>query len=228
MKTLLMTIIFSLSATSCLPQKGVITIKLEGKNTGIRDVLDIDGYYQSIDSAFPKRNGYTSKRMNDKSLNCTGMMFFEDGSCCSFRFKEGATENTKRENLSQAIYSWEQKGQARWGSWGVYKIDKDTIVVQTVTKAGWFSQPWSFSEYKYEIIDSHTLKYIYYKWLPADKHDTDNPYDRSRSYPIFSEFIPADSLPSSDCWLKEEKWIWRNESDWKNYMEKIKEKKKKK
>ena len=41
-------------------------------------------------------------------------------------------------------------------------------------------------------------------------------------------FTPADSLPSSDCWLKEEKWIWRNEQDWKDYMERIKEKKKKK
>jgi hypothetical protein len=39
-------------------------------------------------------------------------------------------------------------------------------------------------------------------------------------------FMPADSLPSSDCWLKEEKWIWRNEQDWKNYMEKIKQMKK--
>jgi hypothetical protein len=46
----------------------------------------------------------------------------------------------------------------------------------------------------------------------------------SNSVPLY--FSPADSLPSSDCWLKEEKWIWRHESDWKAYMEKIKQKKK--
>jgi len=212
MKTLLTIIIFLLSVTSCASQKREVTIKLEGKNTSIRDVINIDGYYQSIDNT---------------SSGHTGKIFFEDGTCCSFRFKEGVTEDMKKENLFQAIYSWEQKGQIRWGSWGVYKIDRDTIVVQSVVKAGWFSQPWSFSEFKYEIIDRQTLKWIYYKSLPADKYDTDNPYDRTRSKNIISEFISADSLPSSDCWLKEEKWIWRNEQDWKNYMEKIKQKKQK-
>ena len=210
MKTLLMTIIFSLSVISCASQKHGATIQLEGKNTSIRDVIDIDGYYQSIDD--------TSKRI--------GEIFFEEGTCCSFRFKEGVTENVKKENLSQAIDSWMQRGQIRWGSWGVYKIDKDTIVVQTVTKAGIFSMPWSVSEFKYEIIDRQTLKWIYYKSLPADKNDRNNPYDRSRSKNIISKFVPADSLPSSDCWLKEEKWIWQNEQDWKDYMEKVKEKKK--
>ena len=38
----------------------------------------------------------------------------------------------------------------------------------------------------------------------------------------------AFSLPSSDCWLEEEKRIWRNESDWKEYMQKVEQKKIKK
>ncbi|MCL1942101.1 MAG: hypothetical protein FWF54_00925, partial [Candidatus Azobacteroides sp.] len=53
------------------------------------------------------------------------------------------------------------------------------------------------------------------------------PYEISKKNYVY-EFIPADSLPSSDCWLKEEKWIWRNEFDWKDYMERIKQEKKKK
>lgn len=39
-------------------------------------------------------------------------------------------------------------------------------------------------------------------------------------------FTPADTLPSSDNWLKENKWIWRNESDWKNYMQHVEQIKK--
>jgi len=32
---------------------------------------------------------------------------------------------------------------------------------------------------------------------------------------------PLDVLPPSDNWLKENKWIWRNESDWKAYMQHV-------
>ena len=34
-------------------------------------------------------------------------------------------------------------------------------------------------------------------------------------YDFFYHFMSADSLPSSDNWLKEKKWTWRNEQDWK-------------
>jgi len=209
-----MIIIFSISVVSCLAQKqeaiSKSTIKLEGKNTDIRDLIDIDGYYQDIDD--------TSKR--------TGRIFFEDGTCVTlFWFKEGITEDMKRENLSQAIYSWKQKGQVRWGTyWGVYKIDKDTIVLQNATKAGLFNMSWSFDKIKYKVLDRQTLKLIYHKDLLAKAGG--DPYEIGKKT-FIDKFVPADSLPSSDCWLKEEKWIWRNELDWKDYMEKIKQKQKK-
>jgi len=213
MKTLLVIIIFSLYAIPCTSQKRETifqsTIKLEGKNTNIRDLIDIDGYYQDID---------------DKSKR-TGRMFFEDGTCVTlFWFKEGVTEDMKRENLSQAIYSWKQKGQVRWGTyWGVYTINKDTIVLQNVTKAGLFNMSWSFNEIMYKVLDRQTLKLIYYKDLLAK--DDGDPYEIGKKN-FTDKFVPTDSFPSSDCWLKEEKWIWRNEQDWKDYMEKIKTKKK--
>ena len=217
MKTQLTIIAFMLITSSCASQPREITsksnIKLEGRNTTIRNLIDIDGYYQRVDDT------------NSRSA----MMFFEDGMHFSIIFKEDITEEIKRKKLSQAIISWKQKGQVQWGSYcGVYKIDEDTIVVQTVEKAGWFSMPWSFDEVKYEIIDRQTLKLISLKYLyPTDKNNKKrNPYEISKKN-FIDKFVPADSLPSSDCWLKKEKWIWRNESDWKDYMEKIKQKKKK-
>jgi len=217
MKTKIIVISFLLSSISCASQPREITsksnIKLEVRNQNIRDYIEIDGYYQGTNAN--NRDG--------------GRIFFEDGTSGSFGFKDGVTEEMKRENLSQAIYSWEQKGQVRWGHyWGVFKIDKDTIVLQTFNRAGIFSMPWSLYEEKYEIIDKQTLKIIYQRPLyPTDKNELKkDPYEIGKRN-IIDKFIPADSLPSSDCWLKEEKWIWRNEQDWKDYMEKIKERKKK-
>lgn len=212
-----MIVFLTLTTISCVAQKQEVisksTIKLEVENTNIREVIEIDGYYQSVDD----------------TKNHIGMIFFEDGMCFSIMFKENETEEMKRKNLSQAIITWKQKGQIRCGFYcSIYKIDKDTIVVQTVDKAGIFNHRWSLDEIKYEIIDRQTLKLIYYKPLLKMYEDYEwnkFPYEISKKNYVY-EFVTADFLPPSDCWLKEEKWIWRNESDWKTYMERIKQKKK--
>jgi hypothetical protein len=193
------------------------TIKLERKNTNIRDFIEIDGYYQSIDS----------------SEHNSGMMFFEDGTFVALLwFKQGVTESMKRENLSQTVRSWKQKGKVRWGiRWGAFKIEKDTLVGQyfqigTFFGGGW----WECDEIKYEIIDRHTFKIVYSKSLfkdDDDRYTNKHPYEVSQKNFIY-KFVSADSLPPSDCWLKEEKWIWRHEADWKDYMQRVKQIKEKK
>ncbi len=212
MKIGLMIIVFFLSTISCASQKKEMisrsTIKLEGQNTNIRDCIEIDGYYQIED--FPLNDSYK--------------MFFEDGTYVSlFWFKENVDENFKKNNLSQAIRSWKQKDKIRWGiRWGVYKIEKDTLVGQYFQKGTFFGGGWwECVEEKYVIIDKHTLIVMYSKSLFKDDKN------EIREHGSVYEFVAADSLPSSDCWLKEEKWIWRNESDWKAYMDRIKQNKKK-
>jgi len=220
MKTLLMTIIFSLSTIPCTSQKRETilqsTIKLEGKNTSIKNLIEIDGYYQNLDSA--RGPSY--------------LMFFDDGSCYSIWFKEGVTDEMKRKNLSQTIRTWKEKGLLKGDIYsGVYTINGDTIVRQYFVKAGIFNWNWSFSETKYKIIDRQTLKDIndeeFLTKLKKEYNRKEYPYYDINKTNFIYKFVPADSLPSSNSWLKEEKWIWRNESDWRNYMEKIKQKKKK-
>jgi len=98
----------------------------------------------------------------------------------------------------------------------VYRYDKGT-----------FWKGWSLSEERYKVIDRKTVQRIFYRGLLKinDSYYTDNsPW----IYDEVMHFTPANSLPSSDNWLKEEKWIWRNESDWKDYMQRIEQKKIKK
>jgi hypothetical protein len=206
-------IIFSLIAMSCISQKREIisksTIKLEGENTNIRDLIEIDGYYQSQD--------------------CSKAMFFEDGIyVSSFSFKKDMPKDEIKTNLSKSINSWIENKQVRWGFyWGVYKIEGDTLVVYYYLRGNWWA-PWIFDEKRYKVIDRTTILPIYEKGLLK----ADEQYYKSIGFNPWIEngekisFFPADSLPSSNCWLKEKKWIWRNESDWKAYMEKVKQIKK--
>jgi len=218
MKTQLIVLVFLVCSISGIAQiKEVIaksTIKFEGKNTDIRQVIEIDGYYADPD-AF---------RYGGSSEMCR--MFFEDGSFVSFYFKEGISENEKKTNMSKSVVGSLKNNQLIWGSWGVYKIERDTIIVYTYHKAS-FWIGWSLWEERYKIINRTTIKGVYLKSLLRTSeyyYENHSPWIDEAAY----RFTPADSLPSSDCWLKEEKWIWRNESDWKEYMQMIEQKKVKK
>lgn len=101
------------------------------------------------------------------------------------------------------------------GLWGVYKIINDTLVVHSYTKGGSF-ESWRLSEDIYKIIDKNTIERVSFRGLL----DIDAYYGYKYLKEKYS-YISADSLPTSDCWLKEERWIWRNESDWKSYMERV-------
>lgn len=216
MKKHLTLFLFLLFLFSCaLQKKEIITkssFKLEGKNTNIRNLLDIDGYYTSIPD----------------QKNLGGIMFFEDGSWVSFYFKINATDSDIRNNLSKSITRWEENKLTRWGTyWGVYTLKNDTILLHQYFKGTFWGNGWSVDESRFKIVDHQTIKYIYFK--PLLKVDECYYHDRSPWMDgAVSHFVRTDSLPSSDCWLKEEKWIWSNESDWEAYMERIKLEKKKK
>ena len=197
---------------SCASQKKEVIsksiIKLEDKNTNIRNLLDIDGYYTSTP--------------DQKNLGNT--MFFEDGTWVYFHFKRDATDSEIKNNLSKSIDIWSENDN-RWGTnWGVYTIKNDTIILNQYDKGSFFGNSWSLSESRCKIIDRQTIKNIYSKSLMKlheSYYENNSPWLNGAE----SHFIATDSLPSSDCWLKEEKWIWRNESDWREYMDKIKLKK---
>lgn len=210
MKKYLFICICLISCFSCALRRGEVsrksTIKLEGKNTSIRDIIEIDGHYPlSSDTSHGS------------------IMFFHDGSWVYFHFKLNVSQEEIAEDLSGSIKSWIDKGQVRWGfSWGVYEIKSDTIIVHSYTEPG-FLVAWTLSENRYKVIDRQTIKEIYFKIKNEDKNEG------MRSQWIngdFLRFSSSNSLPSSDTWLKENKWIWRNESDWREYMKHVEQVKK--
>jgi hypothetical protein len=200
---ILSSLIFCLS---CASQKKEIiaksTIKLEGKNTNIRDLLEIDGVFNF------------------------STVFYEDGTWVNFSMEKN--DDDRINNLFNYVNTWIKGRQIRWGTnWGVYKIQNDTIITYSYNQGSLLVE-WLLDEGRFKIIDRKTIKLIY----AGELLDV---YKRSKEERNVSpwierdpiHFTPVDTLPPADCWLKEEKWIWRQESDWKAYMQHVVEQVKK-
>jgi hypothetical protein len=213
MKKQIILIIFSLITMSCVSQKREVisksTIKLEGKSTHISDLININGYY--------------SKANCKKCNSIAGIMFFDDGIWVDFRFKKDVTEEEIKINMWENVArGLDHKNTIRWGeNWGIYEIHNDTIIVSIFGYGYIMGDFWI--EQRYKILDRNNIQLVYAKsLLKKDENNDESPWMEPFNY----QFISADSLPSSDCWIKEQKWTWRNESDWKAYMERIKQIKK--
>lgn len=209
MKKQLVLFILLLCCFSCASQKKEIitksTIKLEGRDTNIRDLIEIDGYYYM-------------KEYPDS--NCR--IFFEDGVWVQFSFNSDVSEDKIKANLFKSVYEGRDK-KISWGfRWGAYRIQNDTIIVNCYSK--WEFGRWSFSEDRYKVVDRETVRRISYRGLLKADESSNKIYGTKLNQTF--HFTSADSIPSSDNWLKQEKWIWRNESDWKDYMQKVEQKKK--
>jgi len=215
-------IISLLITASCGVEKEVIeksTIKLEGKTTNIRNLIEIGGFYPQPDTTY--NNSYYP-------LNSGCIMFFDDGTWVYFHFIGGVTINEIQKNMSKYIEGKMKGKQFRWDwstDWGVYSIHNDTIVVHSYNIPNFFLGT-TICETRYKVINRKIIEIIYYRFLLKADYDKGTWY-KEGEFPM--HFMPADSLPSSDSysWLKKQKWIWRNELDWKDYMEKIKQKQKK-
>jgi len=211
---LFMVVLFVTSVNLFSQKKEIIaksTIRLEGKNTTIRDLIEIDGYY--------------AKANCKKCSTIAGIMFFDDGIWVDFRFEKNVTEEEVKANMWENVArGLDYKGTTRWGEdWGIYEIHNDTIIVSIFGYAYIMGNFWY--ENRYKILDRNNIQLVYSKsLLKRDENNDKSPWIEPFNY----QFISADSLPSSDCWIKEQKWTWRNEQNWRDYMDRIKQKKVKK
>jgi hypothetical protein len=186
--------------------RALSTLKLEGKTGAHQNAFEVKGYYRTI-SPFV----YGS------------YLFFEDGTWVNFHFKQGVSELERQKDMVNTIdYDGIRKNQLRWGFyWGTYRVEKDTIYVYSYYKKTMWNVI-SLSELRYKILDKRSLQLFYYRELEKSEdkyYETHTPFLKNQS---ILHFFPVDSIPSSDCWLKERKWIWQNKLDWKEYKRKIK------
>jgi hypothetical protein len=219
-----------LFAISCISLKTPLYIQqrisdYDGVKTNIKDLINIDGYFI---------HGEPEIDTNDSSY--IYFMFFEDGivnmRVCDYNV---FPYSDKPQNISQYInqvISNENGKQSKlfYNSlgWGRYTISDDTIKINY--HSGWgYPNCYAF-EIWFKVIDRNHIVDIYFDRITdktsqiTDTQKKENLYEDA----IPSRFVFLEKIPNSNSWLKKEKWFWRNESDWKNYMEMIEQKKIKK
>lgn len=187
--------------------------------TNIRDIINIDGYFVHAEP-------------EDVDSSYTYFMFFEDG-MVNMRVHDYSVfaPSNKDEDIVQYIRQVVSDENAKKSKmfynslgWGKYTITNDTIKINY--HSGWgYPNCYAF-EMWFKVIDRTHIVDIYFSRITAD---TPNMTEYQKNQEVYKEtipsrFIPLKNLPSSDCWLKKKKWFWKNESDWENYMEKIKKK----
>jgi len=195
------------------------------EDTGIDSLINIEGYYYI---SYPD----------------TG--FLKGGSFSFILYRNGLYKALlpakydsikKQYDISlglQEVVIYRDCEKAKWfyfGIWGGYVICNDTLKIQYIDKPWPLSSTYGSEEW-FKVVDRNTLILINTMPLSTDKSDWRNyEYyksirDEQAKYPAV--FVPVPVKPSpDDAWILKEKWFWCNEQDWKNYMEKIMEGKKK-
>jgi hypothetical protein len=180
--------------------------------TGIDTLIDIDGYYYNsmifYDNGLVVDDiwfGYTSERYENVSL-----------------FLKEIVDNPEAKD-SKSFYDF-----VRCGS---YVICSDTIKVQMMYKSHSFNDNWSAYEHWYKIIDGNLCLLDWFMLTTNKKEKEQHRRNRSIFIPAGRgakmKVKPVPVKPDPDYfWILKEKWFWQNESDWKAFMEKIKQKQK--
>jgi hypothetical protein len=196
-----------------------------GKDVGIDSLINTEGYYYiSYPHTSILKGGGES------------FIFYRNG---LYKKNLPAKYDSIRQqyNISlglQEIVENSSKEESKWfysGIWGSFVICNDTIKIQSMDKPIPLSSTFGREEW-FKIIDRNTLISINSTPLSTDKSDWRNYEhyklirDEMAKYPAIFTSIPVKPSPD-EAWILKEKWFWCNEQDWKNYMEKIKGRKKK-
>ena len=219
----------SMSACLSIPKtlKKSFTYCYDGKYTGIDTLINIDGYFEEM-VEYPNH-----PYLED---TCYHYFMFYNNGLFVYNIRDIYYDDSKKEWVKKDVplflKDFSENSEAPGANyfygnfWGSYIIDSDTIKIQKFYKAGSFNDSWHGREEWYRIIDKNTILRINSFNMPKAL------YSQPSYQPVYMIQHPAIFVslakPKSDkSWILKEKWFWCNERDWKDYMERIKQKKRK-
>ena len=142
-------------------------------------------------------------------------LFFKDGTYCSFQ--SGLFKFYKVNSLQELLaLACEGKKEIlfRHPTWGYYEVKNDTICVKSIFQRPYGGGYWWATESEWVFTNEKNLKIISRKSIDLPKE--------TRGFDENFKIIYLDTLPcyESDSWMKYEKWFWKNEQDYLNWVEK--------
>ena len=177
------------------------------ENTNIEDLININGYYIET-TPYTRYDFRTKETVLDTFYR--RFMFLKDGLYLDTFLRYDSLSST----FLDSYYI------------GKYVISGDTIKVQYIDRP---NPPSGHSAWEtwFKVVSRDTIIKIYaiplYK---KSKSDWKNWYDYKPEWKaqiVPAIFVPINLTPISNCWLKQKKWFWCSESDWKEYMNRVKE-----
>lgn len=197
--------------TSCI-QSFIVPTKIkkrftfcyDGKPTGLESKININGFYEMTDIWW-NESGY-GKTYNPRwDTTQIDILFFNDG-ICALGFGWHSYNQTGKQYLD-SLAKTPNHLEINASQKGVYRVFGDTIKVQVINDVRWAAPTWMAHEVWYKIVDRNTLKRLGSKALHNEKVEDMEIERTSDINTDLAHFIPVDSLPSSDIWLKKEKWF---------------------
>lgn len=173
----------------------------EGKHTGLGAKIHLEGYYLCKD-----HNYMMPPQM---------VLFYEDGTGGDLIFKDTCLylKGKPQTDLAKSIDMYD----GIWSGGFCYEVRNDTIIADNYFVSGAY---WNLCRYKFKIISRDTIEMVGRKSLSKYEPDYGD-YNDHWQY----VFVPAINLPNPDSVLiKQKKWIWRDEKDWKAFQTKHKRK----
>ena len=221
--SLLVLIIVALNSCASISLKkdfkriaGKFTYHYTGEDTGINSVLNINGFF------------YDSLHVNYDS----NTMFFKNGLVVQSisdgkRLKKGQDQDialllkeiAKNEDL-EYLHNFYNV------DWGRYVLCGDTIKIQMIKRHfGMVSGRHGYVLW-YKILDRNTLRkiyvdFFYFSDLPESKRDEYTYYPNECTDIIPLTFKEA-CVPSTDkAFILKHKWFWKDESMWREFMQRV-------
>ena len=150
------------------------------------------------------------------------LLFFNDGSVGYVFVDIPDTAKTNFDLKSRVNYCsglGYHKVDSLWANGYSYCIKNDTIIVNECTR---LEGVWNYYQRKYLVVNKDTLCRIEGSYF-CKKPENIRTWKESTLY----HFVPTATLLDKDGMItKRKKWLWRNEEDWKEYMQRMKQKRK--
>jgi len=203
---------FTLSCNS-IPKnvRNAFTYCYTGKYTGIDTLININGYYSVGDY-----------------YNATPIMFYDNGLVAIGNVSYNMEQVDKNKPLFyKEIAENPETKKAKYFynliNCGGYVICGDTIKIQMIRGSCSMDDNIRGMERWYKVINKDALLFLGSFVLTTGKKEKE--FNENRE-DLKITFVPVPVKPQPDYfWILKEKWFWCNEQDWKDYMEKIKQKK---
>jgi len=164
---------------------------------------------------------------SDSSENETAYqyyVFYPDGMVYKSGNIIGYNIESFKQKLVLSLHSKHKKNNYNFGpglTWGNYKLIGNELILRMCFAPG------EMRAYAWEEVflkkDSITIEYVGKKDLPKNKYSARNEIEGTKGK--MYRFYNFDSIPPSDCWLKQRRWFWADKKAFKAYKKEQKKKK---